>query len=45
MSASIRRVLSNICFVSGFASVLASIAIWFLSKDMDYGSGLHLPPS
>ena len=39
MSASIRRVLSNICFVS----VLASIAIWFLSKEADYGSGLHLP--
>ena len=39
MSASIWRVLSNICFVAGFASVLASIAIWFLSKEPDLAHG------
>jgi len=39
MSASIWRVLSNICFVSGFFSVIASIAIWFLSKEPDVAHG------
>ena len=39
MSASIWRVLSNICFVSGFFSVIASIAIWFLSKEPDLAHG------
>ena len=39
MSASMWRVLSNICFVSGFFSVLASIAIWFLSKEPDLAHG------
>ena len=39
MSASNWRVLSNICFVSGFVSVLASLAIWFLSKEQDMAHG------
>lgn len=39
MSSSTWRVLSNICFVAGFVSVLASIAIWFLFKDPDPAYG------
>ncbi len=39
MSASMIRVLGNICFVSGFASVLASIGIWFLMKEPDPAHG------
>ena len=39
MSASMMRVLGNICFVSGFASVLVSIGIWFLMKEPDPAHG------
>ena len=39
MSSSTWRFLSNICFVAGFGSVLASIAIWFFSKDPDNSHG------
>jgi len=39
MSSSTWRVLSNICFVAGFFSVIASIAIWFLSKEPDPAHG------
>ena len=39
MSASMNRILGNVCFVSGFASVLASIGIWFLMKDPDPAHG------
>lgn len=39
MSPSLCRVLSNICFVAGFVSVIASIAIWFLSKEPDLAHG------
>ena len=39
MSSSTWRVLSNICFVAGFVSVFASIAIWFLSKESDRAHG------
>jgi len=35
MSPSLLRVLGNICFVSGFVSVLASIAIWNLLREPD----------
>ena len=33
------RILSNICFVAGFVSVLASIAIWYLAKEPDLAHG------
>ena len=33
------RILSNVCFVAGFFSVIASIAIWFLSKEPDLAHG------
>lgn len=39
MSAPITRILSNICFVAGFISVLASIAIWYLAKEPDLAHG------
>ena len=39
MSASMLRLVGNVCFVSGFASVIASIAIWFLMKDPDPAHG------
>ena len=39
MSNSMLRALSTICFVAGFASVIASIAIWFLSKEPDLAHG------
>jgi hypothetical protein len=39
MSSSTYRVLSNICFVAGFVSVVASIAIWFLFKEPDPAHG------
>ena len=39
MSTSMLRALSTICFVAGFASVIASIAIWFLSKEPDLAHG------
>ncbi len=39
MSVSSLRALSNICFVAGFISVIASIAIWFLSKEPDLAHG------
>lgn len=39
MSGSTFRILSNICFVAGFVSVIASIFIWFLSKDPDPSHG------
>ncbi len=39
MSHSAWRSLSNICFAAGFGSVLASIIIWFLSKEPDSSHG------
>jgi len=39
MSTATWRVLSNVCFVAGFFSVIASIAIWFLSKEPDLAHG------
>jgi len=39
MSSTTWRVLSNFCFVAGFFSVVASIAIWFLSKEPDLAHG------
>ena len=39
MSNSTWRLLSNICFVAGFVSVVASIAIWFMSKEPDLAHG------
>ncbi len=34
-----KNVLNNVCFVAGFASIVASIAIWFLSKEPDAAHG------
>lgn len=31
--------LSNVCFVAGFLSIIASIAIWFLAKGTDPAHG------
>jgi len=39
MSTANWRILSNVCFVAGFLSVLASIAIWFLFKEPDAAHG------
>jgi hypothetical protein len=39
MSTANWRVLSTVCFVAGFISVIASIAIWFLSKEPDLAHG------
>lgn len=39
MSSSTGRALSNICFVAGFVSVVASIAIWFRFKEPDPAHG------
>jgi hypothetical protein len=33
------RLLSNVCFFAGFASVIAAIVIWFLSKEPDAAHG------
>ncbi len=39
MSSSLLRLLSNVCFGGGFVSILASIAIWVMSKDPDPAHG------
>ena len=39
MSTNTWRALSNVCFVAGFLSVTASIAIWFLAKEPDLAHG------
>ena len=39
MSPSLFRLLSNVCFVMGFVSILASIAIWAMSKEPDAAHG------
>lgn len=39
MSSSTWRVLSNISFVAGFVSIVASIAFWFLFKEPDPAHG------
>ena len=31
--------LGNVCFVAGFVSIVASIAIWFLAKTPDPAHG------
>lgn len=33
------KLLSTICFVAGFASIIASIAIWVIAKDPDPAHG------
>ncbi|QEL19865.1 hypothetical protein [Limnoglobus roseus] len=39
MSVSALRILSNVCLVAGFASILAAILIWFISKEPDLAHG------
>jgi hypothetical protein len=39
MSASACRMLGNLFLVAGFLSILASILVWFLSKDPDQAHG------
>ena len=39
MSASACRMLVNLFLVAGFLSILASILVWFLSKDPDQAHG------
>lgn len=39
MSASTLKLLSHLCFGGGFVSILASIAIWLLSKEPDAAHG------
>jgi hypothetical protein len=39
MTAAALRVLSNVCFVAGFVSILASTLVWFLSKEPDVSHG------
>ncbi len=33
--------LSHLCFILGFASILASILVWFLTGGTDEGSKAH----
>lgn len=33
------KALHKVCFLAGFASIVASIAIWFLSKEPDAAHG------
>lgn len=35
----ILKLLSHICFVGGFVSIIASIAVWFFFKTPDLGHG------
>jgi hypothetical protein len=35
MSPSVYKILGNVCFVSGFVSILASVAVWALLRDPD----------
>ena len=35
MSKSLLKTLSNVCFVMGFASIIASILVWVLYKEPD----------
>jgi hypothetical protein len=39
MSTATWRALSNFCFIAGFLSVIASIAIWFFFKSADSAHG------
>jgi hypothetical protein len=39
MSTTNWRLLSHGCFAAGFLSIIASIAIWFLSKEPDPAHG------
>jgi hypothetical protein len=35
------KLLSNICFISGFLSIIGSIAIWFLTGGQDIVTQAH----
>ena len=35
MSPSLFRILGNVCFVSGFASIIASILVWAFLREPD----------
>jgi hypothetical protein len=37
LSSSLQRSLGSVCFVAGFLSIAASIAIWFFLKSEDAG--------
>lgn len=39
MSSNALRILSNVCFIAGFASIAASIAIWVVFKEPDAAHG------
>jgi len=39
MSPSFCRLLSNVCFVAGFLSIIASIVVWVQTKEPDIGHG------
>jgi hypothetical protein len=39
MSPSLLKLLSTVCFVAGFASIIASIAVWFTFKTPDAAHG------
>lgn len=39
MTSSLLKTLGNVCFVSGFVSILASIAVWVLFKNPDPAHG------
>lgn len=39
MSAHAMQLLSKICFIGGFISILAAIAVWFLFKEPDAAHG------
>lgn len=38
-SGSALRILSNVCLVAGFASILAAILVWYLAKEPDLAHG------
>ena len=35
------KLLSNLCFILGFASIVSSIAIWFLTGGQDADTQAH----
>jgi hypothetical protein len=39
MNPSLFKTLSTVCFVAGFASIIASIVVWVIAKEPDAAHG------
>lgn len=39
MTPTVYKTLGNVCFVSGFVSIAASIAVWAMAKEPDAAHG------